>query len=183
MRILALLVVSLAITFTACSNEESNILGSNPLVTTLTKEGADIVLKGEGKFEKVVTKSLVKTEDCKYIVEGTIKYLLDGEVVAIVDYGNGECDNIATKTVNGETYEIELDKKTKEKESSKWEKNITKPLVKIEGCEYIVEGTIEYLENGVVVATIDFGDGKCDEWATKTWDGGSVVFSIDGGKK
>lgn len=137
MRILALLVVSLAITFTACSNEESNILGSNPLETTLAKDGADIVLKGEGKFEKVVTKSLVKTEDCKYIVEGTIKYLLDGEVVAIVDYGNGECDNIATKTVNGETYEIELDKKRRKRNLQSGKKTSLNRWLKLRGVNIL----------------------------------------------
>jgi hypothetical protein len=29
------------------------------------------------------------------------------------------------------------------------------------------------------MATIDFGDGECDEWAIKTWEGGSKVFSIE----
>ena len=68
----------------------------------------------KGAYEKVITKPLVKTDDCKYIVEGTIEYLKDGKTVAVVDYGNGECDNIATKTVDGKTYEFELDKKEKE---------------------------------------------------------------------
>lgn len=114
MRILTLLVVGIAITFTACSKKETNVVGSdsNPLETKLTKEVADIVvIKGEGKYEKIITKPLVKTDDCKYIVEGTIEYLLDGKTVAIVDFGNGECDDIATKTVDGKTYEFELDNK------------------------------------------------------------------------
>lgn len=68
----------------------------------------------KGAYEKVITKPLVKTDDCKYIVEGTIEYLKDGKTVAVVDYGNGECDNIATKTVDGKTYEFELNKKEKE---------------------------------------------------------------------
>lgn len=28
------------------------------------------------------------------------------------------------------------------------------------------------------LVTIDFGDGECDEWATKIWDGESKVFSM-----
>ncbi len=121
MRILTLLVVAIVITFTACSKKETNVVGSdsNPLETKFAKEVADIVvLKGEGKYEKIITKPLVKTDDCKYIVEGTIEYLLDGETVAIVDFGNGECDNIATKTVDGETYEFELGNKKADKKDS-----------------------------------------------------------------
>jgi hypothetical protein len=34
-----------------------------------------------------------------------------------------------------------------------------------------VSGTFEYYdENENWVATIDFGDGTCNQWATKTWD-------------
>ena len=34
-----------------------------------------------------------------------------------------------------------------------------------------VSGLFEYYDdNGNWVASIDFGDGTCDEWATKTWD-------------
>ena len=123
MRILTLLVVGIAITFTACSKKETNVVGSdsNPLETNLIKEVADIAdLKGEGEYEKIITKPLVKTDNCKYIVEGTIEFLLNGETVAIVDYGDGECDNIATKTVDGKTYEFELDnKKVYKKDSDK----------------------------------------------------------------
>ena len=199
MRILALLVVGIAITFTACSKKETNVVGSdsNPLETKLTKEATDsVALKGEGKYEKIITKPLVKTDDCKYIVEGTIEVLLDGETVAIIDYGDGECDNIATKTVDGKTYEFELDnKKRDEKDSGKgdgkgkgkddkgdYTKNIIKPIVKLEGCDFPVEGTIEYLKDGKVIATIDYGDGECDNIATKTVDGKTYEFELNNKK-
>lgn len=179
MRILVFIMLGLALTFTACSNEDlygskensSNILGAN--------EEANLVLSGDGNYEKVITKPLVKIESCKYFVEGTIEYYQNSVLVASVDYGNGECDNIATKTVDGETIEFRLDGKDK---SSKYDKVITKPLVKIEGCEYIVEGTIEYSKNGTWVATVDYGNGECEEWATKTWDSGSKTFSLAGKK-
>ncbi len=63
-------------------------------------------------------------------------------------------------------------------DSDGFEKVITKPLVKTEGCKFIVEGTIEFHKADELIATIDFGDGNCDEWATKTWDGGSKEFSM-----
>ena len=55
---------------------------------------------------------------------------------------------------------------------------IVEPIVKLENCEYIVAGIIDFYEGDQWVATLDFGDGTCDEWATKTWDGGSKVFSM-----
>lgn len=182
MRILVFIMLGLALTFTTCSNEDlygskensSNILGAN--------EEANLVLNGDGNYEKVITKPLVKIDACKFIVEGTIEYRMDNVVVAIIDFGNGECDNIATKTVDGETIEFTLDKDS-DKGKDDYQKVISKPLVKIQGCDYIVEGTIEfYKKNGSCVATIDYGDGTCDEWATKTWDGGSKTFSLAGKK-
>lgn len=44
---------------------------------------------------------------------------------------------------------------------SEWDKNVMTP----------VSGLFEYYDaDSNSVAIIDFGDGKCDEWATKTWD-------------
>ena len=50
-------------------------------------------------------------------------------------------------------------------------KNILIPLERIDGCYYVVKGKIEYVKDGAVVATVDFGDGECDNIATKTVDG------------
>ncbi len=42
-----------------------------------------------------------------------------------------------------------------------WDKTVITP----------VSGLFEYTDqNGTWVASIDFGDGTCDEWVTKTWD-------------
>jgi hypothetical protein len=44
---------------------------------------------------------------------------------------------------------------------TQWEKTVTTP----------VWGLLEYYDsNNNWIASIDFGDGACDEWATKTWD-------------
>lgn len=171
----ALLAISIAI-LAGCSDDESTLNESatkNPL--GISNSEATLTLEGDGEYEKVITSPLIKLDDCEYIVAGTIEYFLDGEVVAIIDYGNGECDNIATKTIDGEVYEFKLDEKG---EKDEYEKNITNPLVKLEDCDYIVEGTIEYYENDIWVATVDYGDGECDEWATKTTEEGSTVFSL-----
>ena len=44
-------------------------------------------------------------------------------------------------------------------------------MEKIDGCVYVEKGKIEYIKDGTVVATLDYGDGQCDDIATKTVDG------------
>jgi len=60
---------------------------------------------------------------------------------------------------------------------SEWDKTIMTPVL----------GLFEYYDaNNNWVASIDFGDGTCDEWAIKTWDvnifpeypSGSEIFSV-----
>ena len=127
-------------------------------------------------YTKNILIPLEKIDGCDYVVKGKIEYIKDGAVVATVDFGDGECDDIATKTVDGKKYTFNLHGK---KKSSRYKKNILKPLVKIDGCDYIVEGKIEYTKNGAVVATVDFGDGQCDNIATKTVDGVDHEFKLD----
>jgi hypothetical protein len=45
---------------------------------------------------------------CRFIVSGTIEMRPQDRPVRLLDYGNGDCDNIATVTINGETYTIYL---------------------------------------------------------------------------
>ena len=119
-------------------------------------------------YTKNILIPLERIDGCDYVVKGKIEYIKDGAVVATVDFGDGKCDDIATKTVDGKTSTFNLRGK---KKSSRYKRNIIKPLVKIDGCDYIVEGKIEYIKDGAVVATVDFGDGECDNFATKTVDG------------
>ena len=178
MKVLVLITLGLALIFTAC-NKESAKSGDNEydIYKSAADAESDILLKGDGEWEKVITKPLVKIEDCKYIVEGTIEFQKDGEVIAIIDFGDGDCDDIATVAKDGETFEISLKKEEKE---DWYYKVVTEPIVKIEGCDYIVSGVVEFYstKDNSWLATIDFGDGECDEWTTKTWDGGSKVFSM-----
>ena len=119
-------------------------------------------------YTKKILIPLERIDGCDYVVKGKMEYVKDGEVVATVDFGDGECDDIATKTVDGKTSTFNLRGK---KKSSRYKRNIIKPLVRIVGCDYIVEGKIEYIKDGKVAATVDFGDGECDNIATKTVDG------------
>jgi len=79
--------------------------GSANETAVLTKDGLSSKFnlkkkKENSKYRKVIVKPLVKTNDCNYIVEGTIKYyeIATGAWSATVDYGDGACDDLATKT-------------------------------------------------------------------------------------
>ena len=51
-------------------------------------------LSGVHKF---VYEPIVISDDCNCIVSGKVKYLKDCKTIALIDYGNGNCDNIAAK--------------------------------------------------------------------------------------
>ena len=177
MKAFVLFAISLAFIFTACNKENASSKSSEDadMLKSASYEEAILVLKGD--FKKTITKPLVKIEGCKYIVEGTIEFSKEGEVIAIIDFGDGDCDDIATKTVDGKTTEFSL----KEGEGIEWYyKVISEPIVKLEDCDYIVSGVIDFYskKDDSWLATIDFGDATCDEWATKIWNGGSKQFSM-----
>ena len=75
-----------------------------------------------------------------------------------IDFSSAEGDYINIRSSNTAS------KKT-------YTKNILIPLERIDGCDYVVKGKIAYIKDGAVVATVDFGDGECDNIATKTVDG------------
>ena len=62
---------------------------------------------------------------------------------------------------------------------------IVEPLVTIDGCDYIVSGIIDYYaQDGTYLSRVNYGDGTCDEWATKTWPAGGKGFKkYDAGTK
>ncbi len=137
-------------------------------------EDADVYLK-VSNYESKIISPLEKPADFEYYTKGTIEYSQSGTALATVDFGDGTKDTWAVKTVDGNSGNIDLAKKGK---PSEYEKVIVKPLVKIQGCDYIVEGIIKYFKNGEWAATVDYGDGTCDEWAVKEWEGGSKKFSL-----
>jgi hypothetical protein len=173
-KLLSLLALGLVFILTSCSKENTSSKDED-LYKSIANEEADFILKDGGSFEKVITKRLVKRDDCRFIVAGTIEFYKNGRLAFIIDFGEGRCDDLATITRNGETYEISL---LRLRKAGEYDKVIVEPLVKLEDCEYIVSGIVEFYKGDTWVATFDFGDGTCDEWATKTWDGGSKVFSM-----
>ncbi|NVO21510.1 MAG: hypothetical protein HXX13_17545 [Bacteroidetes bacterium] len=59
-------------------------------------------------FSNVITSPLIYKMSCTYAVSGVIEITPAGEPVRVLDYGNGECDNLATVTVSGYTINLIL---------------------------------------------------------------------------
>jgi hypothetical protein len=59
-------------------------------------------------FSKSITYPLTKTGACRFIIEGTVAFTLNGEEFAELDYGDGTCDDVATITKDGETRQITI---------------------------------------------------------------------------
>jgi len=171
-KVIAILAIGLLISFVACNKSDNSKIMEDEFKSL----EADFELKGDGDYEKIITKPLVRLDDCRFIVEGTVEFYKGDELIVTIDFGDGTCDNLATKTVGNETTEFIL-KREKDK-YSKYTKVIVEPLIKTDDCDYIVSGIVDFYQEDLWVATIDFGDGTCDEWATKTWDGGSKEFSL-----
>ncbi len=75
--------------------------------------GYDITTFPNGsKYSSIIKTPLRITAVCKmpFPVSGTVE-IKKNDVLATLDYGNGECDNLATMTTNGESKVIELKKK------------------------------------------------------------------------
>lgn len=65
------------------------------------------------RWESTITEPLIKRFNCRWIVKGRIRIVrgntaTTGPWVAILDFGQGACDNRATITINGNTYQITL---------------------------------------------------------------------------
>ncbi len=69
----------------------------------------EFTTSGGESFVKEITAPLLRTGECHNFVKGTVQYVQDGVEIAVLDYGDGECDGVANlTTADGETIEIEL---------------------------------------------------------------------------
>ena len=100
------------ITYQSAHNFEM-IAGENtPLITddnifSITGSENGTTVTGQA-FSNVITSPLIYKPTCTYFVSGIVEITPAGEPVRILDYGNGECDNLATITVNGYTINLIL---------------------------------------------------------------------------
>lgn len=70
---------------------------------TITKRNGDI-------RTSTIIKPLIKNMACKFLVSGVLE-IEKNEKLRSIDYGDGECDDLAILTSNGNEYEIHIRKK------------------------------------------------------------------------
>ena len=89
----------------------------NPLDDIFRVEGSSSGKVRRGNlivlWESNITDPLIKKFNCRWIVKGKVRTIrrnatTNSPWVAILDFGNGNCDNQATITINGVTYQITL---------------------------------------------------------------------------
>lgn len=73
----------------------------------LKSGGGSLAVNDELKFERNITEDLLIDRSCMFPVEGIIEISRGVETMTI-DYGDGECDNLAVVTKDGDSEEIEL---------------------------------------------------------------------------
>ncbi len=62
---------------------------------------------GGHTWSSIIVEPLIKKFTCRWIVQGTVRLVRDGRV-ALLDYGDGRCDNLATIYINGIPHVITL---------------------------------------------------------------------------
>jgi hypothetical protein len=72
-------------------------------------EGESTGVNRFGKtYSRTITTPLMAATACRWIMSGTIEIQPEDRSLILLNFGNGECDDVATITVNGETKEIKL---------------------------------------------------------------------------
>lgn len=59
-------------------------------------------------YSKTIVDPLIRLGDCPYFVQGKTQLTVNGALTSEVDFGNGDCDNVATLTTGGTTVNIDL---------------------------------------------------------------------------
>ncbi len=70
-------------------------------------------------YRRAITSPLTKLATCRYLVSGEITLTVNGITFAVIDYGDGECDNLATMTTLTGTEEFEIGSHIREKKDGK----------------------------------------------------------------
>jgi hypothetical protein len=68
----------------------------------------DAVTPEGNTWTRNIIEPLIRKGDCRHHVQGVVQFSQNDEVISSLDFGDGECDEIALLTVDGETVEIEL---------------------------------------------------------------------------
>jgi len=159
-QFLAFALCGLILSFTSCKKDE---LTKDDFLTEVVNEESTVELSKAGFT--TTSNGLVKATDANYYTAGTMEYVIDGTTEATIEFqAGGQC--ALNKNGSAKTKSL----KGKSSKSKKYHKVIVSPIVKVNGCKYIVQGIVEYYDmNNNLVASIDFGNGTCDALAIKSF--------------
>ena len=95
-----------------CTKYSEQIEGAETIlfaddVWSVTGSGSGVNLDGNA-YTLEITSPLIYNNGCFYPVSGEVEITTEGEALKTINYGDGECDNIATVTVGDNTEIIEL---------------------------------------------------------------------------
>jgi hypothetical protein len=84
--------------------------GDSTLSHSVYSIGGSVAGTDRNKVNYTVTisKSLIRSGSCGYITQGTEVITPAGLAIRTVDYGSGNCDNLASVTINGNSFPITL---------------------------------------------------------------------------
>lgn len=76
-------------------------------VWSVTGGGSGVNLDGKS-FTTTISSALIYKNGCFYPISGIVEIATDDEDLKVINYGDGECDNIATVTIGNITETVEL---------------------------------------------------------------------------
>ncbi len=96
----------------ACEEFSEQVEGGETIlfidnVWSVTGGGSGVNLD-EKSFTMAITTPLIYKSGCFYPVSGVIEISTEGEDLKVINYGDGECDNIITVTIGDVTETVEL---------------------------------------------------------------------------
>ena len=72
-------------------------------------EGASLTIRNEISISRTITEALRVDRSCGYITEGIVSIVWNDTNTALIDFGDGTCDNLAIIYRDGQEFEIDLD--------------------------------------------------------------------------
>ena len=60
------------------------------------------------QFSSNITNPLIFALNCRWVEKGTIEFIPSDKITRTIDFGNGDCDNDATISIAGLSFNIKL---------------------------------------------------------------------------
>lgn len=174
-----------------CENRHGELRTGKVIITlsdNILNEGAEHVITYEdvviGDRAIELTKSKVnkgQNEEGNWVIETSMEMEItyeDGSSSERYSFGQTEwIDGFGTEIKADDIFLRSGNGYVKTSEGAEYSRDITAPLLFDRSCLYIKSGVIELNRDGEEII-IDFGEGECDRWATKTVDGVSEEIDL-----